>query len=186
VTRVTSIAYFCGESCHVAARTRESPGRATRLPGRARSGKGAGLLCYEHLANVALRDSVTRPLGAVVGDFLDKPIADGGLALSRYRASASLRQFLSGAFSCSGNGRRARVTDSASLRHREETRGRPRKCVQIGTARDPGVGSRLLDPRHLHFRRRRQRIVDDDGAGVAAESVCRIHPRSSRGAPVDA
>jgi uncharacterized membrane-anchored protein len=33
---------------------------------------------------------LTRPLGAVVGDFLDKPIADGGLALSRYSASAVL------------------------------------------------------------------------------------------------
>ena len=33
---------------------------------------------------------LTRPLGAVVGDFLDKPIAKGGLALSRYSASAVL------------------------------------------------------------------------------------------------
>jgi uncharacterized membrane-anchored protein len=33
---------------------------------------------------------LTRPLGAVVGDFLDKPVADGGLALSRYSASAAL------------------------------------------------------------------------------------------------
>ena len=33
---------------------------------------------------------LTRPLGAVVGDFLDKPIADGGLALSRYTSSAVL------------------------------------------------------------------------------------------------
>ena len=33
---------------------------------------------------------LTRPLGAVVGDFLDKPIASGGLALSRYSASAAL------------------------------------------------------------------------------------------------
>lgn len=33
---------------------------------------------------------LTRPLGAVVGDFLDKPIAAGGLALSRYAASATL------------------------------------------------------------------------------------------------
>ena len=33
---------------------------------------------------------LTRPLGAVVGDFLDKPILKGGLALSRYSASASL------------------------------------------------------------------------------------------------
>jgi uncharacterized membrane-anchored protein len=33
---------------------------------------------------------LTRPLGATVGDFLDKPVADGGLALSRYYASAIL------------------------------------------------------------------------------------------------
>lgn len=33
---------------------------------------------------------VTRPLGAVIGDFLDKPIINGGLALSRYSASAAL------------------------------------------------------------------------------------------------
>lgn len=33
---------------------------------------------------------LTRPFGAVVGDFLDKPLADGGLALSRYAASAVL------------------------------------------------------------------------------------------------
>jgi uncharacterized membrane-anchored protein len=31
---------------------------------------------------------LTRPLGATVGDFIDKPIADGGLALSRPLASA--------------------------------------------------------------------------------------------------
>jgi uncharacterized membrane-anchored protein len=31
---------------------------------------------------------VTRPLGATVGDILDKPIKDGGLALSRPLASA--------------------------------------------------------------------------------------------------
>ncbi len=33
---------------------------------------------------------LTRPLGAVGGDFLDKPISEGGLALSRYSASATL------------------------------------------------------------------------------------------------
>ena len=33
---------------------------------------------------------LTRPLGAVVGDFLDKPISNGGLELSRYSASAAL------------------------------------------------------------------------------------------------
>ena len=33
---------------------------------------------------------LTRPLGAVLGDFVDKPVSEGGLALSRYSASAAL------------------------------------------------------------------------------------------------
>ncbi len=33
---------------------------------------------------------LTRPLGATVGDLLDKPVADGGLALGRFSASAVL------------------------------------------------------------------------------------------------
>lgn len=33
---------------------------------------------------------LTRPLGAVVGDFLDKPLDAGGMALSRYSASIAL------------------------------------------------------------------------------------------------
>lgn len=33
---------------------------------------------------------LTRPLGAVVGDYLDKPINQGGLELSRYSATATL------------------------------------------------------------------------------------------------
>ena len=37
---------------------------------------------------------LTRPLGAVVGDFLDKPVSAGGLALSRYSASAALLTFI--------------------------------------------------------------------------------------------
>ena len=37
---------------------------------------------------------LTRPLGAVVGDFLDKPITSGGLALSRYAASLVLLAFM--------------------------------------------------------------------------------------------
>ena len=37
---------------------------------------------------------LTRPLGAVVGDFLDKPITAGGLAFSRYSASAVLFVFI--------------------------------------------------------------------------------------------
>jgi len=37
---------------------------------------------------------LTRPLGAVVGDFLDKPLSAGGLALSRYSASVALLAFI--------------------------------------------------------------------------------------------
>ena len=37
---------------------------------------------------------LTRPLGATVGDFLDKPVDDGGLALSRPLASAVIAVFI--------------------------------------------------------------------------------------------
>jgi len=37
---------------------------------------------------------LTRPLGATVGDFLDKPVASGGLALSRPLASAVIALFI--------------------------------------------------------------------------------------------
>jgi len=40
---------------------------------------------------------LTRPLGAVVGDFLDKPHEDGGLELSRYVATAILLALIIGA-----------------------------------------------------------------------------------------
>ena len=39
---------------------------------------------------------LTRPLGAVVGDLLDKPLASGGLALNRFSASAALIAFIFG------------------------------------------------------------------------------------------
>ncbi len=39
---------------------------------------------------------LTRPLGATVGDFLDKPLADGGLALGRFAASAVLAAVMIG------------------------------------------------------------------------------------------
>ena len=39
---------------------------------------------------------LTRPLGATVGDFLDKPIHDGGLAFSRPIASAIIAVFIIG------------------------------------------------------------------------------------------
>ncbi len=37
---------------------------------------------------------LTRPLGATLGDWLDKPHANGGLALSRYTATAALAAFI--------------------------------------------------------------------------------------------
>ena len=37
---------------------------------------------------------LTRPLGATVGDFLDKPVGDGGLAISRFSVSALLAVFM--------------------------------------------------------------------------------------------
>ncbi len=37
---------------------------------------------------------LTRPLGATIGDFLDKPVSDGGLALSRPLASAVIAAFM--------------------------------------------------------------------------------------------
>src|SRR5262249_27225085 len=37
---------------------------------------------------------LTRPLGATVGDFLDKPHASGGLEMNRYVASAVLAAFI--------------------------------------------------------------------------------------------
>jgi uncharacterized membrane-anchored protein len=37
---------------------------------------------------------LTRPLGATVGDFLDKPLSDGGLALSRPLASVVIAAFI--------------------------------------------------------------------------------------------
>ncbi|MDB5933052.1 MAG: hypothetical protein JWQ01_396 [Massilia sp.] len=37
---------------------------------------------------------LSRPLGATVGDFLDKPVVNGGLAMSRYTATAWLATFI--------------------------------------------------------------------------------------------
>ena len=60
----------------------------------------AGLLALVALAYYRTRIShtvlfwaafiLTRPLGAVVGDFLDKPVHSGGLGLSRYAATTAL------------------------------------------------------------------------------------------------
>ena len=59
----------------------------------------AALYFWTRLSRVALfwlAFILTRPLGATVGDFLDKPVADGGLALSRPLASAVLAALMVG------------------------------------------------------------------------------------------
>ena len=53
--------------------------------------------CWTRISRTALFWAafvLTRPLGAVLGDYLDKPVAAGGLALSRYAASAVLLAFI--------------------------------------------------------------------------------------------
>ena len=57
----------------------------------------AGLYFWTSASRVALFWSafiLTRPLGATVGDFLDKPLNEGGLALSRPLASAAIAAFI--------------------------------------------------------------------------------------------
>ena len=57
----------------------------------------AGLYFWTKVSRVALFWAafiLTRPLGATVGDFLDKPVSDGGLALSRPLASAVIAIFM--------------------------------------------------------------------------------------------
>jgi uncharacterized membrane-anchored protein len=57
----------------------------------------AGLYFWTNVSRVVLFWAafiLTRPLGATVGDFLDKPIRDGGLALSRPLASAVIAAFI--------------------------------------------------------------------------------------------
>jgi uncharacterized membrane-anchored protein len=56
-----------------------------------------GLYCWSNVSRVLLFWAafiLTRPLGATVGDFLDKPVANGGLALSRPLASAVIAAFI--------------------------------------------------------------------------------------------
>jgi uncharacterized membrane-anchored protein len=59
----------------------------------------AALYFWTNVSRVALFWAafiLTRPLGATVGDFLDKPISNGGLALSRPLASLALAIFILG------------------------------------------------------------------------------------------
>jgi uncharacterized membrane-anchored protein len=56
-----------------------------------------GLYAWTRISRVLLFWAafiLTRPLGATVGDFLDKPVSNGGLALSRPIASAVIAVFI--------------------------------------------------------------------------------------------
>ena len=64
---------------------------------------GAGLMIvaaayyWTHVSRVTLFWAafiLTRPLGATIGDFLDKPVSHGGLDLSRPMASAAIAIFI--------------------------------------------------------------------------------------------
>ena len=57
----------------------------------------AGLYCWTNVSRVLLFWAafiLTRPLGATVGDLLDKPVDQGGFALSRPLASAAIAVFI--------------------------------------------------------------------------------------------
>jgi uncharacterized membrane-anchored protein len=57
----------------------------------------AGLYFWTHTSRVLLFWAafiLTRPLGATVGDFLDKPVGQGGMALSHPLASAAIAVFI--------------------------------------------------------------------------------------------
>jgi len=57
----------------------------------------AGLYYWTNVSRVLLFWAafiLTRPLGATVGDFLDKPVNEGGMALSRPLASAAIAVFI--------------------------------------------------------------------------------------------
>jgi len=57
----------------------------------------AAAYCWTNVSRVTLFWSafiLTRPLGATIGDFLDKPVNHGGLALSRPLASAVIAAFI--------------------------------------------------------------------------------------------
>ena len=57
---------------------------------------------------------LTRPLGAVTGDFLDKPIDDGGLGVNRYILTAVLLAAIVLAILSSRKGPRRKLTDTHS------------------------------------------------------------------------
>jgi uncharacterized membrane-anchored protein len=59
----------------------------------------AAAYCWTNVSRVTLFWAafiLTRPFGATVGDFLDKPLSEGGLALSRPIASAVIAAFILG------------------------------------------------------------------------------------------
>jgi uncharacterized membrane-anchored protein len=82
---------------------------------------------------------LTRPLGATVGDFVDKPVADGGLALSRPLASAVIAAIIVGLLI---------ILPQRPGRHPGQTEGRTAaRALSAGADdRQPGPGSGNPNP----------------------------------------
>ena len=83
----------------LAGRHRGSGLRRRRAGLRRGSGGAGGRVLLDRLSRVTLFWAafiLTRPLGATVGDLLDKPVSHGGLHLSRPLASAVIAAFIVG------------------------------------------------------------------------------------------
>jgi hypothetical protein len=82
---------------------------------------------------------LTRPLGATVGDFVDKPVADGGLAPSRPLASAVIAATIVGLLI---------ILPQRPGRHPGQTEGRmAARALSVGADnRQPGPGSGNPNP----------------------------------------
>ena len=78
---------------------------------------------------------LTRPLGATVGDFLDKPVNDGGLALSRPIASAVIAAFILGCLVFAAAARRQ--TSGTILSILKSRADRSRRPLIGGATREP-------------------------------------------------
>ena len=89
---------------------------------------------------------LTRPLGATLGDLLDKPVDHGGLAFGRFYASAVLAALIVAIATAV-----TVISSVSSLRHQDEAFGQiqtiivARRDLPVGTR----VGASDLDTRHL-------------------------------------
>jgi uncharacterized membrane-anchored protein len=91
-----------------------------------------------HVALFWVAFILTRPLGATVGDFIDKPVADGGLALSRPLASAVIAAIILALLV---------IVPQRPGRHPGQQGPRPAGAQSVGDGdRQPAPGSDNPDP----------------------------------------